>query len=293
MPADHNFGSDDKASGTKRVALSAWWGEQSSGSPSWAHGWRLASGQREERLPSGPAAAEAPETESLCAAPRTREKQVTRTLHLTHKMTPSTQEFHPLTHSLTLSLSHSHSLTHWSSHAVKTRQTRVPNMWVCTADAFLKQGSRSCTAQLWPPRPVVVRRCPLYAVASWEARCGLRLLSQFGRFTRLQSVTDGTGTIARSMCFFRVCHCAPFPHTQTDLRSFTRPVSRRCTTAIRLPRWSSCDRFEIDIFVSSTCILDIITLVPSLRDSALVCSLPSVTHRRPSGVYSGSPSDSR
>ena len=33
---------------------------------------------------------------------------------------------------------------------------------------------------------------------------------------------------------------------------------------IRLPRWSSCDRFEIDIFVSSTCILNIITLVPSI-----------------------------
>ena len=38
---------------------------------------------------------------------------------------------------------------------------------------------------------------------------------------------------------------------------------------------------------------DFITLVPSLRDSALVCSLPSVTHLRSSGVYSGSPSDSR
>ena len=91
--------------------------------------------------------------------------------------------------------------------------------------------------------------------------------------------------------FLRVCHCLPLPHTQTDLRSFTRPVSRR-TTAVRLLRWSSYDLFEIDFFVSSTCILDIITLVPCLRDSALVCSLPSVTPLRPSGVYSGSPSDS-
>ena len=53
MPTDHKFGSDDKASGTKHVVLSAWRGEQSSGSPSWAHGLRLASGLREERLPLG------------------------------------------------------------------------------------------------------------------------------------------------------------------------------------------------------------------------------------------------
>ena len=52
VPTDHEFGSDDKASGTKHVVLSAWRGEQSSGSRSWAHGWRLASGLREERLPT-------------------------------------------------------------------------------------------------------------------------------------------------------------------------------------------------------------------------------------------------
>ena len=37
---------------------------------------------------------------------------------------------------------------------------------------------------------------------------------------------------------------------------------------------------------------DFLTLAPGLCDSALVCSLPSVTHLRPSGVYSGFPGDS-
>ena len=144
---------------------------------------------------------------------------------------------------------------------------------------------------VFPVTCVVVRRCPLFAVTSWEARCGLRLLSQFGRFTWLGSVTDGTGTTAaRSISFFSVSVTAYHFHTLRPTCGLLHgPCRETKTTAIRLPRWSSYDLFEIDIFVSSTCILDIITLVPCAR----VCSLPSVTHLRPSGVYSGSPSDSR
>ena len=76
--------------------------------------------------------------------------------------------FHSLTHSLTQSVV--------GRQTVQTRQTRGTDTCVCTAATFSNKAHAGAQR---------VRRCPLYAVTSWEARCGLRLLSEFGRFPRL------------------------------------------------------------------------------------------------------------
>ena len=155
-------------------------------------------------------------------------------------------------------------------------------MCVCTADAFLKQGAQHNFGLpvLWSSG--VVRFTPLRR-GKLAVACVFFL--SLGGLRGLGLLRMGRVPLQHEACpFLRVCHCVQLPNTQTDLRSFRRPVSRRYTTAIRLLRWSSYDLFEIDIFVSSKCILDIITLVLCLRDSALVCSVavcdPSAPFRR-------------
>ena len=80
----------------------------------------------------------APETESLRAAPRTRKKRNTRTqLHLTHRTTPSTQEFQVL-----------------CSHAACTRKTaqhETPTCARCAAVSSFKCEASQQVGFLPPP----------------------------------------------------------------------------------------------------------------------------------------------